>query len=249
MGVIVAQPFQFREQLIRRIRKLPESAWPRIEEVVVELERTRSLLPTVLSDDWAARKNSGEPPLSMEGCVEPQHSRIWPHAPIHKLSEHGTYIVTAGTYHKQHFFRGDERLDLLEGKLLELANQYGWQLEAWAVFSNHYHFVARAGVQAGVLKDMLSHLHAATALVINRLDKEAGRQVWHNFWDTELTIETSYLARLHYVHANAVKHRLVTVANQYRWCSAAWFERTATPAQVKTIYSFGLSRVRVFDNF
>ena len=34
----------------------------------------------------------------------------------------------------------------------------------------------------------------------------------------------SYLARLNYVHQNPVKHGLVRVANQYRWCSAAWLE-------------------------
>ena len=52
--------------------------------------------------------------------------------------------------------------------------------------------------------------------------------IWHNFWDTELTYEKSYLARLNYVHQNAVKHGLVARACQYRWCSAAWFERTVS---------------------
>ena len=244
----MSRPFQLREKLIRRIRKLPDSAMARIEEVVGELEQARSELPKVSAEDAAGRRVE-RLTEQMEGCVGPQHSRVWPHAPIHKLCERGTYIVTAGTLHKRHYFRGDERLELLESKLLELATQYDWQLEAWAVFSNHYHFIAHAGLQARKLKDMLSHLHTATATVLNQLDKESERQVWHNFWDTELTIETSYLARLHYVHTNAVKHNLVKVANLYRWCSAAWFERTATPAQVKTIYSFGLSRVRVFDDF
>ena len=245
----MSQPFKLREQLIRRIRKLPETAWPRIEELVVELEQTQLELPKVLAHDVAARKAESQSPCLLEGGAEPPHSRVWPHAPIHKLSEHGTYMVTTGTLHKQHLFRGDERLDLLEGRLLDLAEKYGWQLEAWAVFSNHYHFVAHAEPTACKLTDMLSHLHSATATEVNLLDREPGRQVWHNFWDTELTIETSYLARLHYVHTNAVKHGLAKVANQYRWCSAAWFERTATPAQVKTVYSFGLSHVRVLDEF
>jgi len=61
--------------------------------------------------------------------------------------------------------------------------------------------------------------------------------------------EKSYLARLNYVHQNAVKHGLVSVANQYPWCSAAWFERTATRAQVRTIYSFKTDRVTVQDEF
>jgi putative transposase len=81
------------------------------------------------------------------------------------------------------------------------------------------------------------------------LDHAPGRQVWHNFWETRLTYERSYLARLHYTHQNAVKHGLVPDARQYPWCSAAWFEQTATPAQVKTIYSFKIDTVRVSDDY
>ena len=74
-------------------------------------------------------------------------------------------------------------------------------------------------------------------------------EVWHNFWDTRLTYQHAYLARLNYVHRNAVKHTLVPVANQYRWCSASWFERVASPAQVKTIYRMKIDRVNVPDDF
>ena len=172
----------------------------------------------------------------------------WPHAPVHRISEQGTYVVTAGTLYKQHFFRGQERLDLLEGKLLELARQYQWHLEAWAVFSNHYHFVAHSPPRADSLKDFLRELHAETATSVNRLDGTAGRQLWFNYWETQLTYERSYLARLSYVHQSPVKHGLVPVANQYRWCSAAWFEKTATLAQVRTIYTFKIDRLRVLDD-
>ena len=77
-----------------------------------------------------------------------------------------------------------------------MAQEHGWDLEAWAVFSNHYHFVG--------------HSHDGSS---------------------------------------SVHHGLVPVANQYRWCSAAWFEQTATPAQVATIYSFKIDRVKVHDDF
>ncbi len=117
------------------------------------------------------------------------------------------------------------------------------------MFSNHYHFVGHALDDASPLKRFLTHLHADTAREINRRDDKLGRQVWYNFWDTELTFEKSYLARLNYVHQNAVKHGLVPVASQYRWCSAAWFERTATPAQVKTIYRFKTDTIRIQDDF
>jgi len=187
-----------------------------------------------------------EPTVTISSPTAPQ---AWPHAPLHRISERGTYMVTTGTHGKAHVFRGPERLTFLESNLLLLAAKYEWQLEAWAVFSNHYHFVGHSYCTPPRLKEFLTELHANTARHMNELDQVPGRQVWHNFWDKQLTFEKSYLARLNYVHQNPVKHGLVRVANQYRWCSAAWFERTARPAQVKTIYGFKIDSLRVSDDF
>jgi putative transposase len=54
---------------------------------------------------------------------------------------------------------------------------------------------------------------------------------------------------LNYVHQNPVKHGLVPVASRYPWCSAAWFERVATPAQIKTIYGFKTDALNVYDEY
>jgi putative transposase len=173
----------------------------------------------------------------------------WPHAPVHRLGSGGVYIVTAATLHKEHLFRGSKRLTLLEQSLLTLAKQYEWQLEAWSVFTNHYHFIVRGSDESGHLKRFLTHLHANTARDLNRLDDKAGRVVWFNFWDTRLTYERSYLARLNYVHQNPVRHGLVNKATQYRWCSAAWFERVTQPTMIKTIYGFKIDQLNVPDDF
>jgi putative transposase len=133
-----------------------------------------------------------------------------------------------------------------------VAADYDWHFEAWAVFSNHYHFVAhspRSETTAESLTPMLKTLHVKTSEWLNRLDRSPGRKVWYNFRETRLTYPRSYFARLNYTHQNAVKHGLVAVANQYPWCSAAWFERTASPAQVKTIYRFRTDKLQVPDNF
>jgi len=173
----------------------------------------------------------------------------WPHAPVHRIGADGIYLVTGATLHKEHLFSTAEQLSLLENELLSLAMQHQWQLEAWAVFVNHYHFVARGLPEATPLKSFLKQLHSNTARELNLLDQSAGRRVWYNFWETKLTYERSYLARLNYVHQNAVKHGLVRVANQYRWCSAAWFERTASPAAIKTIYSFKIDQINIDDDY
>ncbi len=172
----------------------------------------------------------------------------WPHAPVHRLTSSGVYMVTAATLYKKHLFTGPEKLGLLEGRLLNVAKKHHWHLEAWAAFPNHYHFVARAEESGADLKRMLTDLHADTARELNRMDHCEGRKVWYNFWDTRLTYQASYLARLNYVHQNPVRHGLVAVANQYAWCSAAWFERTATRATVKTVYAVKIDALKIDDD-
>jgi putative transposase len=176
----------------------------------------------------------------------------WPHAPEHRLHVRGTYFVTASTYLRQHHYRGKARLAVLHRGLLKVAFDFGWRLEAWAVFSNHYHFIGHTPedqATAESLSRMLGLLHEKLAKWINRLESAPTRKVWHNFRETRLTYEKSYLARLNYVHQNPVKHGLVAAANQYPWCSARWFERTATPAQIKTIYRFKTDQLKVPDDF
>ena len=176
----------------------------------------------------------------------------WPHAPTHQLAEGGTCFVTASTYLKEHHFRGRDRLSVLHRGLLKLVAESGWHLEAWAVFSNHYHFIAHSppdATDASSLLMMLTELHSKTAIWINKLDRSPHRTIWFNYRETRLSYQRSYLARLNYVHQNPVTHGLVLVANLYPWCSAAWFERTASPAQVKSIYRFKTGQVRVEDGF
>ncbi len=218
-----------RLRLIEQLLHLPE-------DHLVEVER---FLNTLLSASPAAEAAT-DPVLAQ---------RDWPHAPRHRLSEAGTYIVTAGTYLKDHYFRSPARLDYLEANLLSSANEAGWQLEAWAVFSNHYHFVGHAGAGCEALSSWVAAMHQRTSGHVNELDRSVGQRVWCNYWDTQLTFEKSYLARLSYVHQNPVRHGLVRLASAYRWCSAGWFERTATPAQVRTIYSFKTDQIHVRDDF
>jgi putative transposase len=176
----------------------------------------------------------------------------WPHAPTHCLAHQGTYFVTASTYRKENHFCGADRLRVLQRGLLSVARDYDWHLEAWAIFSNHYHFIGHSppGIpNASNLSDMLSMLHVKTAGWINKLDRKNGRQVWFNFHETRLTYQKSYFARLNYVHQNPAKHGLVPVANQYPWCSARWFERSAAPAAIKSIYRFKIDRLQIADDF
>ena len=176
-------------------------------------------------------------------------SRPWHHAPWHVLHDRGTFMVTAGTLEKIHYFTDGPRLKLLHDQLLAVAFEHGWSLQAWAVFPNHYHFVAASPSDAKTLARLIRKLHATTSAAVNKLDNTPGRKVWHEYWETRLTYEHSYLARLRYVHSNAVHHGLVRVASQYPWCSAAHFEEHAPLSFQKTVGMMPIDMLNVRDEF
>jgi len=157
--------------------------------------------------------------------------------------------VTAGTYLKAHHFRKPLLLEFLRTKLFSEAERLGWQLQAWALFSNHYHFVALSPADAGTLRDLLKCLHPLTAREANRMNGSRGLQVWHQYWDTHLTYERSYYARLNYVQENPCRHGFVPVAPRtIPGVRLHGFERKATPGFFKTIRGFKTDRISIQDD-
>jgi putative transposase len=179
-------------------------------------------------------------------------TRDWPHAPPHRLMDAGVYFVTARTRDGRQLLDTPEKRDGFQTSLFELAAKYGWRLEAWAILSNHYHLVAhspptRDGAAAS-LSDFLRHLHSASTKELNRVDDMPGRtRLWQNFRETHLTLQRGYLARLNYVHQNPVHHKLVPLASQWPWCSAAEFKRAVSPAWLKTVASFRFDQIALAD--
>jgi putative transposase len=159
-------------------------------------------------------------------------------------------MVTASTYRKQHHLSSRKRLRFFCERFFEGAGKHGWKLQAWAILANHYHFVALSPAEGKhSLVNWLGDLHRETAVFLNKLDGTPGRKVWHNYFDTPLTYQKSYLARLNYVQNNPVRHGLVAKAIDYDWCSASWFAKTASPVFQKTVASFKTDALNVYDDF
>ena len=174
--------------------------------------------------------------------------RDWPHAPAHHLGAPGAYIVTAGTYQKQTFFNSPKRLTFLTNTILELAEKCACTLQAWAVFSNHYHLILETTTPTS-LKSLIRQAHSTSARHVNAADLTPDRKVWFQYWETHLTFHSSYLARLSYVHSNAMLHGLVRRPEHYPWCSAAWFERKASKSFYRTVMAFPCDQLNIPDNF
>ena len=173
----------------------------------------------------------------------------WPHAPLHIFNEKGTYMVTGSTLGRELLFKTPEELDLLDNHLKALALDYKWNLEAWAIFSNHYHFIAQSPEDPSTLKKFVTHFHSITARLLNTQQNTPGRQVWYQYWDTRLTYQNSYLARLNYVMQNPVRHKIVESAETYKWCSTFWFKQNAPKSYIKTVLNFKIDGVKILDDF
>jgi putative transposase len=173
----------------------------------------------------------------------------WPHSPPHWLTEQGVYMVTCGTNQKAHFFNTPARLDAFRRLFFSCITEAKWDLHAWAILSNHYHFIASSPENPGSLRRMLSKLHTLSARDLNAQDGHAGRKVWFQFFDTHITFTNSYRVRLKYVHHNPVHHGVAVCAENYPWCSAAWFARTAKPAYRATIETLKTDTLSMADDF
>jgi len=173
----------------------------------------------------------------------------WPHAPVHRLSERGAYMVTSGTYLKKPLLNSGDKLSLVQDKLFFLAEEYGWRLQAWAVMSNHYHFIASSPEKPESLKVLISRLHTETATTLNKIDGQTGRRVWYQFYDSRITYEKSYLARLNYVNRNPTHHNVARDPEEYDWCSALWFKNKADTAFRKTVENLKIDKLNVYDEF
>ncbi|MCO5296333.1 MAG: transposase [Fimbriimonadaceae bacterium] len=171
--------------------------------------------------------------------------KTWPHAPSKAVGEPGTYIITAATYGKRPLFRAARELDLLLETLLTTADELGWRLQAWAAFANHYHLIGHSPSHERAVPELTKRIHGRTAIALNKMHMETGRRVWFRAWDTRITYQTSYLARLAYVHNNPVKHGLVRDPVDYRWCSARWFWLNGDRSFFDTVMNMGWERVNI----
>ena len=175
--------------------------------------------------------------------------KTYPHNPPHYFVPNAMYIVTGSILYKKRLLTNNSHKTLVLGILLERAAHWGWEMEAWAILENHYHFIAQAPENALTLEELIRQFHSKSAVELNKLDRTSGRKVWHNYWDTCITHEASYLARMHYVHLNPVKHGLVEKAEDYPFCSYKWFLEKADRGFQEQVMNQPMDRIDIEDDF
>jgi REP element-mobilizing transposase RayT len=131
------------------------------------------------------------------------------------------YLLTRRCSERRFFLLPEPAVTLVFEYLLGLlSKQYGIQIHAYVVMSNHYHLVVTD--TEGRLPDFQRDLNSLLARAINR---HWGRR--EAFWDREsysgvkLLEDQDVISKMAYTLANPVKARLVNRANEWNGATSA----------------------------
>jgi putative transposase len=110
--------------------------------------------------------------------------KVYPNNPPHYFIPNAMYMITGAILYSQHLLIEERKKQFILETLLERSSLLGWDMQAWAILNNHYHFIAQAPENVNTLSKLIRQVHSITALQLNNWGRTPGRQVWFNYWDT-----------------------------------------------------------------
>ena len=143
------------------------------------------------------------------------------HNPPHLFFPNTKYFITSSIYSNIHLLKSND----CKSKLIEIIFKgylsRNWAIEDWVILNNHYHLMAHSGENPKQLVNITKEIHKFSALWIKKNVHAAKKldKIWHNYWDTCITYEKSYFARLNYIWFNPVKHRYVNKPEDWEFGS------------------------------
>lgn len=202
--------------------------------------------------------------------------RKYQHNPPHLFRSMGKYFITGATYQKRPLLQSDAAKEKTVEYMFKSFEHFGWEIEDWVLLNNHYHVMTQAPVDATTLSRVMNNFHKFSAIWIrkNLKDLEFGDEVadrltkstyskteltqsthsiatkiWYNYWDTCITYESSYFARINYIWFNPVKHGYVDDAAQWKFGS---FYRRAQEQRKhveEVMEKYPCDRIKIEDDY
>ena len=146
--------------------------------------------------------------------------KTYVHTPPHLHKDSAKYFITASTYKKIKILDDNSKQKLLSSLKIACRN-YDWTLEDWVIMDNHYHIMVNSPKKGADISKFVSEYHKFTAMFIKKKypQHQVLPKIFDNYWDTCISYERSYYARLNYIYFNPVKHGYVKKAQDYQWGS------------------------------
>lgn len=148
--------------------------------------------------------------------------------PAHELphfsdGQTGIFFVTGTNFeHANIIGQSEKRMDDFSQRILSIIDDANFQLHAYCVMPNHYHFLAE-GHDSKILRRAMGKLHGRTSRWWNVEDGKLGRKVWFRVFDRLISTNRQYYSRLNYIHYNPVKAALCKKMTDWEWSSAESF--------------------------
>lgn len=176
--------------------------------------------------------------------------KTYAHTPPHLYRAGTAYFITASTYGRARLLDNPAK-EKLFSSLLKSCDKHGWTLEDWVILDNHYHLMVTAPSSAHSLPRFIADYHRFTALFIKKNNPAAVSlpKIFSNYWDTCITFENSYYARLNYIFYNPVKHGYVENAEEYPWGSLYFRCRNDRVYIERLMKGFPFDEVRIEDDY
>ena len=144
----------------------------------------------------------------------------------------------------------DESKKVLLSSIKKGFEDEGWILEDWVILDNHYHLMVNAPANPLFLGKIIKEIHRFNALWLKKhLNIPKGIIVWYNYWDSCITYEESYFARLNYIWFNPVKHRYVEDPED--WIHGSYFLRLKKEEEYLKVINkrYPIEKLRIFVDF
>lgn len=196
---------------------------------------------------------------------------------FHLFRSNTKYFITGSTYQKVPYLRSERAKERILKLIFKGFTDYEWKIENWVILNHHYHLMVEAPLKADTLSDIIRDVHSFTALwikkninlkskeymeCINRVDastdplgtlhNSSQTKLFHNYWDTGVTYENSYYARLNYIWHNPVKHGYVEDSANWKFGSYYYRQQNSednTGKLNKIIKNYPCDEVNVNDLF
>ena len=140
------------------------------------------------------------------------------HHPPHVLIDNSWYFITAHTIGSEFPLTKVNSKRFWLDKLLEIAEQFTFEISAYVLLDNHYHLLSYMP-DSRMLSKFIHRLHGATSYYINQVENRPGRKIWHNYWDRIIRDEADFYTKFNYIHYNPIKHGYVKDLKKWEYSS------------------------------
>ncbi len=199
--------------------------------------------------------------------------KIYKHSPSHFFASNQMYMITTATYKKRKYLKDDKIKEYLFDLIFNKFSRFNWEIDAWVILDNHYHLLLQASKNAHSLPIIIREIHKFSALFIRKFlncnndvvskgqnhrfctpknkqhNRDSTSKIWWNYWDTCITYERSYFARLNYIHFNPVKHGYVDSPDKWKFSSYCKFCDEVGEEYKEILKKYPFNKVRVKDDF